>query len=221
MRRLPRPALQALNVNVLNENAPSAHAPKVVGGENNPGKSPAVRRKPVPIYSPILAPCLAATRMFKSLKVSVNFPDMASIDSFPMRDGLVRTKAIPIGSCSDVVTRVRHMDLMQVLGRGSFGKVYLVRGKNGKLQALKVINKEQLGPRPEMVFLEQDLLKRLRGARHLLNMVGSFHDSCNFYLVTVSSYLLPFNFFIYNFVGLLSRRGSRAPYQTSWRSQDS
>lgn len=194
-RRFPRPPLKAVDINVPVENqAPAAQAPKADGKENVVVKAPLVRRKPVPVLSNV--PRLSAVQSVKPAKASDGFPDLNSIDSFPMRDGVVRTQAMPIGSCLSAVTRIRHMDLKQVLGRGSFGKVYLVKGKGDKLLALKVVSKEMLGPRPDMMLLEQDLLKRLSGTRHLLNMVASFHDSQNFYLLTVCS-LSGNNIFIY------------------------
>lgn len=57
-----------------------------------------------------------------------------------------------------------HFEPMQVLGRGSFGEVYLVRKKsNGQLYAMKVMAKEQI--------VKNNLVKYARTERNVLSYV--------------------------------------------------
>jgi hypothetical protein len=78
-------------------------------------------------------------------------------------------------------------DLLEVLGMGTFGKVFRVRHKTtGKTSALKVIVKAHLTERDEAnVMVELEALKRLVGVKGFLQLEASFHDESNYYILTV------------------------------------
>ena len=73
----------------------------------------------------------------------------------------------------------------RILGQGGFGKVYLVEGRiSGKPYALKVINKRLLleSKQERSILREKELLRLLRHP-FILDLVSSFQDSENLYLV--------------------------------------
>lgn len=71
------------------------------------------------------------------------------------------------------------------LGRGASGKVYRAyHYDSGKAVAMKVMRKKQMNEASAQ--WEQYLLEMLRGNRHTVELLGSFHDRRNWYIVTVS-----------------------------------
>ncbi len=79
--------------------------------------------------------------------------------------------------------------VLRCLGDGSSGEVYLVRENDTSgLSALKVIPKRKLSGTLlaiETVIAERNLLLDLRGDDFILQIRACFHDSRNYYLVTV------------------------------------
>lgn len=84
--------------------------------------------------------------------------------------------------------RVKGYSLRYFLSQGAQGKVYLATGDGdqAKISAIKVISKLTVESF-RILLQEQRLLKRIKGHQFVLNMVDSFHDTENFYLVTVRS----------------------------------
>jgi serine/threonine protein kinase len=84
--------------------------------------------------------------------------------------------------------------ILRSLGDGSSGTVYLVRENDtGGLYALKAIPKQNLcGKQFEIdtVMAERNALLDLRGDDFILQLRACFHDSKNYYLVTVSDAFL-------------------------------
>ena len=90
--------------------------------------------------------------------------------------------------CLDGFTIIRG------IGDGSSGTVYLVRENDTcGLYALKVIQKRERC-RPELeietVMAERNALLDLRGDDFILQLCACFHDSRNYYLLTVRDVLL-------------------------------
>ncbi|KAF7792330.1 hypothetical protein EIP86_003366 [Pleurotus ostreatoroseus] len=83
---------------------------------------------------------------------------------------------------SDVL-RLFDFSEVSFIGAGSFGKVHLVQHSGTRMEvALKSVRKD-----PEIeraIRREQSLLLELAGARGVLELLGSFHDENNYYLVT-------------------------------------
>ncbi len=77
------------------------------------------------------------------------------------------------------------------LGSGAFGAVYLVECKvSKKAYALKVIGKENLRlSQYDTIFEEQRIMKTTARSDRAVSLKGSFQDSDNFYILTVSSIL--------------------------------
>jgi serine/threonine protein kinase len=77
--------------------------------------------------------------------------------------------------------------ILGVPGAGSFGKVFRVQDKlTRKISALKVITKAALSRRAEKnVMVELEALKRLVGVPGFLQLEATWHDSENFYILTV------------------------------------
>jgi len=76
-------------------------------------------------------------------------------------------------------------DLLQVIGEGSFGKVFQVRKKDtGKIYAMKVLNKKTIIERSEVEHTktEKDLLQRLVHP-FLVNLYFSFQSTDKIYFV--------------------------------------
>ncbi|KAF9235678.1 kinase-like domain-containing protein, partial [Melanogaster broomeanus] len=80
---------------------------------------------------------------------------------------------------------IEQFQVLSLLGAGAYGRVYKVRDRaSGNLLALKVIKKRLLHPREVVTILgEQAALVRTLGNPHGLQLVASFHDSANFYMV--------------------------------------
>ena len=85
--------------------------------------------------------------------------------------------------------RLDDFTVLRCLGDGSSGEVYLVRENDTSgLYALKVIPKRKLSGTLlaiETVMAERNLLLDLRGNDFILQIRACFHDSRNYYLVTV------------------------------------
>ena len=84
--------------------------------------------------------------------------------------------------------------ILRGLGDGSSGTVYLVRENDTRgLYALKVIQKHKRCRTQleiETVMAERNALLDLRGNDFILQLRACFHDSRNYYLVTVRDTLL-------------------------------
>ncbi|KAF9449535.1 kinase-like protein [Macrolepiota fuliginosa MF-IS2] len=88
--------------------------------------------------------------------------------------------------------RVRNLILKRLLGFGGQGRVYAAQGParseikgedKWRVYAVKVMIKSRYVQFDD-ILREQNLLRRLRGNRLLLQIEGSFHDRKNFYLIT-------------------------------------
>jgi serine/threonine-protein kinase Psk1 len=84
--------------------------------------------------------------------------------------------------------------ILSGLGDGSSGSVHLVRENDtGGLYALKAIPKRKLCGkelRVQSVMTERNTLLDLRGDDFILQLRACFHDSRNYYLVTVRDTIL-------------------------------
>ena len=82
-------------------------------------------------------------------------------------------------------------DFLRTLGAGANATVYLVREKHtSHLYALKAVDKFTTNGRKvssSMVINEQSALAELNGNDFVLPLHACFHDTENFYLVTVSA----------------------------------
>lgn len=89
-----------------------------------------------------------------------------------------------------ISTTLRLYDFEEIsyLSHGSFGMVHLVQHRDTRTEcALKSICKEPDVERA--VRKEQHILHKLRGTRHVLDLLASFHDEVNYYLITVRGLL--------------------------------
>jgi serine/threonine protein kinase len=84
--------------------------------------------------------------------------------------------------------------ILRGLGDGSSGTVHLVRENDtGGLYALKAISKRKFCGKElkiEIVMAERNTLLDLRGDDFILQLRACFHDSRNYYLVTVREAIL-------------------------------
>ena len=98
-----------------------------------------------------------------------------------------------------------QFSVIRVLGQGSFGTVYLVEDKiTRKLFALKSILKHSIETvRYPIIFMEQDILKRLAGDPAFLTLHASFEDELHFHFLTVRIHSL----FVVHVVWLTSCAG--------------
>ena len=84
--------------------------------------------------------------------------------------------------------------ILRGLGDGSSGTVHLVRENDtGGLYALKAIPKQKFCGKElkiEIVMAERNTLLDLRGDDFILQLRACFHDSRNYYLVTVREAIL-------------------------------
>lgn len=90
----------------------------------------------------------------------------------------------------DDSVRLRASDFIECgrLGEGAFGKVYsAMHCESRSMVAVKAIRKTA---DDASVHLEQAMLRGLSGDKHTLELLGSFHDSRNWYIVTVSRFVL-------------------------------
>lgn len=94
-------------------------------------------------------------------------------------------------SSVDVNRVLRLLDFSELsfVSAGSFGKVHLVKHCDTRMEvALKTIEKD-----PEIersIRNEQRILRELRGTKGVLELLASFHDENNYYLVTVRIFQL-------------------------------
>jgi hypothetical protein len=132
-----------------------------------------VKRKPVP-----------------KISVTMNDPSFAlssSSESFVIhRARRVQNVADPLaGLTNQRKDTVRNLQLRRILGKGAQGQVYLAHGPDpSKLLAVKV-NPKHATECVRMLLQEQRLLHRLRDCPFVLDLQASFHDTENFYIVTV------------------------------------
>ena len=77
--------------------------------------------------------------------------------------------------------------LMDTLGKGAFGTVYLARSYTGKDYAIKVIKRSSHAWNNLFAHKEQRLLSKLTDEKSLsfVKLEESFHDPMNYYIVTV------------------------------------
>ena len=85
--------------------------------------------------------------------------------------------------------------ILRGLGDGSSGTVHVVRENDtGGLYALKAIEKRKLSGKSELkietVMTERNALLDFRGNDFILQLRACFHDSKNYYLVTVRGYAI-------------------------------
>ena len=86
--------------------------------------------------------------------------------------------------------RLRADDFIEcgALGKGAWGKVFRAMHCDSQtVVAVKVIRKT--GGDDVGVRCEQAILRKLSGNRHTVDLLGSFHDTRNWYIVTVSRFL--------------------------------
>lgn len=76
----------------------------------------------------------------------------------------------------------------KLLGRGASGAVYKAQDKTTeKYFALKVIRKKESDPQTiQFIIKEQEALRKVLGNNSFIQLAASFHDTINYYLVTVS-----------------------------------
>lgn len=75
---------------------------------------------------------------------------------------------------------------ISVIGKGSYGKVFLVRGvTDGKLYAMKVLNKERVESKRQETHVktERDVLVEANNSPFLVGFAGSFQTSSKLYFV--------------------------------------
>ena len=82
---------------------------------------------------------------------------------------------------------VRQYKLRHFLSEGAQGKVYLASvAEPFRMVAIKIISKITVR-NFNMLLQEQRLLKKVKGHPFIMEMIDSFHDTENFYLVSVRS----------------------------------
>jgi ribosomal protein S6 kinase alpha-5 len=85
---------------------------------------------------------------------------------------------------------MENFALIRVLGKGAYGKVFLVRKvgdrDNGKLYAMKVLKKERVAHKQktlEHTLAERHVLEQLKGLPFLVNMVYAFQSESKLHIV--------------------------------------
>ncbi|TEB34561.1 kinase-like protein [Coprinellus micaceus] len=143
--------------------------------EESPTQKIVVRRKPVP---KLLAEDLLRGSSFMRFSTMNSFPLLPPTDT-------LRPSPSVIAKAFRRSDRVKGYSLRHFLSQGAQGKVYLATGDGdqAKISAIKVISKLTVESF-RTLLQEQRLLKRIKGHQFVLNMVDSFHDTENFYLVT-------------------------------------
>jgi hypothetical protein len=102
-------------------------------------------------------------------------------DSPPLSD----TSTIAATSDDDI--QLSDFAVLEVIGKGAFGKVLRVIHKTtGMIYALKVVAKAMQTERQlEDVMAEVEALRRVSGLPGFLQIMASFHDAQNYYILTV------------------------------------
>ncbi|TFK27501.1 kinase-like protein [Coprinopsis marcescibilis] len=151
--------------------------PKPIRREGKENVRPAIRRKPVP---KVVLDDKIRTPSFMKFSSMNSFPVLWQIKGNVDNGG--KLESLKTYERTDAV---RNYILTQFLSQGAQGKVYLAKSKeSNKISAIKVISKLALESY-HTLLQEQKLLKRIKGHRFVLDMVDSFHDMENFYLVTI------------------------------------
>ena len=124
----------------------------------------------------------------KTLNQVVEADTQASV-SFEKDTKAVVTQSARILSRDD-------FEIIRSIGQGSQGKVFLALDViTESFVAMKIIEKCTLDAGScASLFEEQRLAQSLVDCPWSLELLGSFEDSMNFYVVSVSSALLPFTF---------------------------
>jgi serine/threonine protein kinase len=85
---------------------------------------------------------------------------------------------------------MENFALIKVLGKGAYGKVFLVKKvgghDNGRLYAMKVLKKERVAHKQktlEHTLAERTVLERLKGQPFLVNMVYAFQSDAKLHIV--------------------------------------
>uniref|UniRef100_A0AC34PXN5 Ribosomal protein S6 kinase n=1 Tax=Panagrolaimus sp. JU765 TaxID=591449 RepID=A0AC34PXN5_9BILA len=85
---------------------------------------------------------------------------------------------------------MENFALIRVLGKGAYGKVFLVKkvggNDNGKLYAMKVLKKERVAHKQktlEHTLAERTVLEKLKGMPFLVNMVYAFQSQTKLHIV--------------------------------------
>lgn len=90
-----------------------------------------------------------------------------------------------------------HFIILDILGTGSFGKVYLVKMKNNnQVFALKSIKKSRL-IKIKRILVERMILEKVKSP-FIINMIGSFQDKSKFYFIMEFAYGGSLSFHLYN-----------------------
>jgi hypothetical protein len=110
---------------------------------------------------------------------------------FTIAARFIGAQSLLIGARPEVNERNNLLDdfyILGLLGTGGFAKVYRVEHKvTGRMFALKVVAKAELSERAKKNMpVELEALRRLAGIPGFLQLGASFHDSENYYLLTVS-----------------------------------
>ncbi|MFH4984455.1 hypothetical protein AB6A40_011164 [Gnathostoma spinigerum] len=93
-------------------------------------------------------------------------------------------------SCDDERVSMENFELMKVLGKGAYGKVYLARKVGGRdhgtVYAMKVLKKTRVITKPktlEHTIAERQVLERLKGLPFLVDMVYAFQSDSKLHIV--------------------------------------
>jgi ribosomal protein S6 kinase alpha-5 len=91
---------------------------------------------------------------------------------------------------NDKDVSMENFALIRVLGKGAYGKVFLVKkiggADNGQFYAMKVLKKERVMNKQktlEHTLAERQVLERLRGLPFLVNMVYAFQSNSKLHIV--------------------------------------
>ena len=200
----PRPVLQARDWNIFRSTKPVQPPPVVHRGtpqrqqhrgrkENRPDENisrpvPVVYRKPVPQYIPTKT---HNRSIFGSLQ-NLLFPQRKAASTYSSssstQQNLAPPPRKPVAFVPSPIISIKDFSLRYVLGAGAQGKVYLAKGPIKTLPhfyAIKVVDKRKMVGGTKMMLEEQRVLKQLKGHPFILGLQASFHDTRNFYLVTV------------------------------------
>lgn len=177
---VPRIPLQVVPVNIaLPRVPPTTPRRRKSNKENDPtvpfssrrnGAIPIrkIRRKPVPAYT-------SQNSLRRGLASPSRLGGLAPRPQCPS----------PAPAPKPVIS-IEDFDMRRLLGSGAQGQVYLATRRSASY-AIKVVSKARLMAGTVQMIQEQDLLRKLQGGMFVLGIEASFHDSANFYLLSVSS----------------------------------